>query len=64
MGWIQERYKLKHEALKLEISHNTEDPEGLEERVRDVERRFTNDQSYEPWQRASIKRIIADYYLS
>jgi hypothetical protein len=54
----------QYEALKLEIAHNTEDPEGLEEAVRSTERRFSADSGYEPWQRASIKRVVADYYLS
>jgi hypothetical protein len=59
-----ERFKWQYEALKLEIAHNTEDPVGLEERVREIEGRFTADSGYEPWQRASIKRIVADYHLS
>jgi hypothetical protein len=59
-----ERFKLQYEALKLEIGHNTEDPEGVEERIKEIERRFGSDSGYESWQRASIKRIIADYYLS
>jgi hypothetical protein len=59
-----ERFKLQYEALKLEIGHNTEDAEGLEAKVREIESRFRRDSGFEPWQRASIKRVIADYYLS
>lgn len=59
-----ERFKWEYESLKLEIRHNTEDPEGVEARVREAERRFSSSSAYEPWQRASITRIIADYYLS
>ena len=44
-----ERFKLQYEGLKLEIGHNTEDPEGVEERVKEIERRFSNDSGYEPW---------------
>jgi hypothetical protein len=61
-----ERFKLEYESLKLEIKHNTEDPEGLDARVREAERNFSstsNNSSYEPWHRASISRIIANYYI-
>lgn len=79
-----ERFKLEYESLKLEIKHNTEDPEGLDNRVREAERNFSivpnnvpnidsthhssinannNNSSYEPWHRASISRIIANYYI-
>ena len=50
--------------MKLEIGHNTEDPDGVEKKVKEVERRFSSESTYEPWQRASITRVIAEYYLS
>ena len=50
--------------MKLEIGHNTEDPDGVEKKVKEVERRFSSESTYEPWQRVSITRVIAEYYLS
>lgn len=44
-----ERFKLQYETLKLEIAHNTEDPEGVEEKVREIERRFSPESGHETW---------------
>jgi hypothetical protein len=35
--------------LKLEIAYNTEDPEGMEEKIVETEKRFTADSSIESW---------------
>jgi hypothetical protein len=59
-----ERFKLEYEGLKLEIGHNTEAPESLQARVDEIEARFHRDSGCEPWQRASIKRVVADFHLS
>jgi hypothetical protein len=59
-----ERFKWQYEGLKLEIGHNTEDPDGVEKKVKEVERRFSSESTYEPWERVSITRVIAEYYLS
>lgn len=48
----------------MEIAHNTEDPQGLDNKIREIELRLRPDRGFEPWQRASIKRVIADFYLS
>ena len=59
-----ERYKLKYEQLKLDLAHNTEDPQSLEQRVKDIERSLGQDSPYESWQVASLKQIMAEFYLS
>ena len=44
-----ERFRLQYEALKLEIGHNTEDPEGLQAKVTEIEARTQQDAGFEPW---------------
>ena len=59
-----ERFKLQYEVLKLELAHNTEDPESVEEKVKAIEQSLATDSVFESWQKASLKQIIADFYLS
>lgn len=47
-----ERFKHEYEQLKLEIKYNIEDPEGLDQKVMLIEKSFSEDQSYEKWQKA------------
>jgi len=59
-----ERFKLQYEVLKLELGHNSEDAESLEEKVKGIEKNLATESAFEPWQKASLKQIIADFYLS
>lgn len=58
-----ERYKLIFENLKLELKYNTEDPQQLEKRIEDAIRIAAAHTGLELWQRASIRRVIADHYM-
>ena len=59
-----ERFKLEYEQLKLEIDHNREAPEALQARVQEIEAKFNRESNFESWQKASVKRVVAEYYLS
>jgi len=43
---------------------NTENPEALDKKVRDTMNLFERTPKYELWQRASISRVVSNYYIS